>query len=339
MKSKDQQRYSEAESLAEHALNYLGHPASFPKDFVIQVACAILTNSLTLVAPTCDPLGLVLDGLACLANHSCQPNAFVVMDGPELSFRTLRDISAGEEVFVSYVDNTEARDVRQAELMSRYYFKCDCTECRKGLITTGDTSKSDLDRLIRSELRLAAESVMLATDRIETLHRTLALCQNSGYPVTQQPYPTARNELIVQSIAQGEFDTAWRHALKSYTEIDPVLYSETHNPIRVVHAFRLAKLTSVLADQNDVKWQKVRTDCIEMSLDMPMLAWKCMKEAAQQVDKSHGEGTSFSNLVKATFKAALDDVQSMGPEVMAQIEHALIGIDAPLRKLVGKVPY
>jgi hypothetical protein len=56
MKAKDPGKFQEAEQIAERALIHLGNPPDYSQDFTTQLACAILTNSLTLVAPTCDPL-------------------------------------------------------------------------------------------------------------------------------------------------------------------------------------------------------------------------------------------------------------------------------------------
>jgi hypothetical protein len=58
-------------------------------------------NALTLVTPTQEPLGLCLDPLAACANHSCDPNAYIVMDGPRLSMRTFTEIKKDEEIFLS----------------------------------------------------------------------------------------------------------------------------------------------------------------------------------------------------------------------------------------------
>jgi SET domain-containing protein len=58
-------------------------------------------NALTLVTPTQEPLGVCLDPFAACANHSCDPNAYIVMDGARLSLRTLNEIGKDEEIFLS----------------------------------------------------------------------------------------------------------------------------------------------------------------------------------------------------------------------------------------------
>lgn len=391
MKAKHAQRYEEAEIMAERALIHLGYPLDYSKDFVTQLASAILTNSLTLVAPSCDPLGLVFDPFACLANHSCEPNAYVTMNGPELSFRALNDISKDQEILVSYIDSTEAHTIRRAQLAKRYYFICKCAKCKLGPTLPQDTFltpppeaqrklKSSVDGMRQQipdtisimKQRLGLEGVkitysdivdcyarndlMLANElglpdvrnamaknpvtRAEMLRRVLGQCQLSGqYAVTRQPYAAARNEYVLENITQGNFALAWLHAVKSYVEIDPVLYPESHNPLRVVHAFRLAKLSTFLASEPPRKNQKVIDQCVEAGLDMPVLAWRCMKEAAQNSDASHGPESPFTKMVKATFKTALEETQAIAPSAVAQVMSRMKELDPALKKIAASLPY
>lgn len=81
------------------------------------------------MTPTYDPLGIAFDPILCTANHSCDPNAIVVMDGSNISFRALTTVKKGSEVFISYIDHTNPYKVRQTELSGRYCFKCVCTKC------------------------------------------------------------------------------------------------------------------------------------------------------------------------------------------------------------------
>jgi SET and MYND domain-containing protein len=391
MKLKDPKRYEEAEITAERVLIYLGYPLDYSKDFVTQLACAVLTNSLTLVAPTCDPIGLVFDPFACLANHSCHPNAYVIMDGPEFSFRALEDITKDQEILVSYVDSTEAFNIRQAQLAKRYYFVCNCSKCvlgstlshdvfltpspetqrtfkcymdgvqqetpdavsmvkqRFGLDVATMTYSDIVDCYARNDLMLANEFEspglrdMVAKDpvtRAEMLRRVLGQCQMSGqYAVTRQPYAAARNEYILENIAQGEFAIAWLHAVKSYVEIDPILYPEAHNPLRIVHSFRLAKLSIFLASEPPEKNRKIIDQCVEVGLDMPALAWKCMKETAQQSDASHGPESPFTKMVKATFRTALEETQATYPNAVVEIESRAAHLEPALRKIASSLPF
>lgn len=89
----------------------------------------LMINSITLVTPTFDPIGIVFDPVASLINHSCDPNSVMTFDGRTLSVRTLKAIATDEELTISYIDNTNPTHKRQDELMERYFFKCECTRC------------------------------------------------------------------------------------------------------------------------------------------------------------------------------------------------------------------
>ena len=70
--------------------------------------------------------GCALDPLASLLNHSCDPNAFFFSEAGELRFRSLRSLSAGDEITISYTDVTVDVGGRRAELESKYFFACSC---------------------------------------------------------------------------------------------------------------------------------------------------------------------------------------------------------------------
>lgn len=90
------------------------------------------------MAPTFDPLGLILDPFAAKANHSCDPNAFIVFDGATMSFRSLKRIAKDEEIFVSYIDSINPFHRRQEELKDRYFFTCKCSKCAQGATLSED---------------------------------------------------------------------------------------------------------------------------------------------------------------------------------------------------------
>ncbi|CAD7700336.1 unnamed protein product [Ostreobium quekettii] len=71
--------------------------------------------------------------LACCANHSCVPNAKATrrtgLDvGGNLALIAEGPITAGEEITISYVDESEPLEQRQRALMD-YGFVCSCTRC------------------------------------------------------------------------------------------------------------------------------------------------------------------------------------------------------------------
>ena len=104
----------------------------FSQDFVAAMYARILSNSMTLMTPTFDPLGIVIDGLLCHLNHSCSPNTYIVMDGPQMQLRALNDIKKGEELYISYIDPMMPFIKRQTQLQSRWFFTCKCSKCSLG---------------------------------------------------------------------------------------------------------------------------------------------------------------------------------------------------------------
>ncbi|KAF1986044.1 SET domain-containing protein [Aulographum hederae CBS 113979] len=71
-----------------------------------------------------------------MINHSCDPNAYWAPipggDGWELGLWALREIRAGEEIFVSYVEAMMGRRERRRRLREDYFFECACRYCDEG---------------------------------------------------------------------------------------------------------------------------------------------------------------------------------------------------------------
>ncbi|KAK6842088.1 short/branched chain specific acyl-CoA dehydrogenase [Apiospora arundinis] len=63
-------------------------------------------------------------------NHDCRPNLAFYID-QNLTHRThaIRDIQAGEELTISYLDSFRARAVRQARAHASWGFSCRCSQC------------------------------------------------------------------------------------------------------------------------------------------------------------------------------------------------------------------
>ena len=76
--------------------------------------------------------GQGLFSLMCLCNHSCEPSVvsrFRSWKGATLvRVEALRDISAGEELTLSYIDENDPLEDRKKNLAS-YGFKCGCPKC------------------------------------------------------------------------------------------------------------------------------------------------------------------------------------------------------------------
>eukprot|EP01009_Symbiontida_sp_KSa7_P007484 NODE_4356_length_350_cov_350.033223_g3755_i0.p1 GENE.NODE_4356_length_350_cov_350.033223_g3755_i0~~NODE_4356_length_350_cov_350.033223_g3755_i0.p1 ORF type:complete len:81 (+),score=8.23 NODE_4356_length_350_cov_350.033223_g3755_i0:75-317(+) len=65
-------------------------------------------------------------------NHSCDPNVQVTYNhrnDETLVVTALRDLEPGEELFISYIDESMEVDKRMQQLDEHYKFQCACTKC------------------------------------------------------------------------------------------------------------------------------------------------------------------------------------------------------------------
>jgi hypothetical protein len=81
-------------------------------------------------------------------NHSCSPNAEITFpDGNHVvEIKALRDIRAGEEICISYLDECQlerSRHSRQNYLKENYIFQCECEKCHDQINDPDVTSDED----------------------------------------------------------------------------------------------------------------------------------------------------------------------------------------------------
>ncbi|KAM9779556.1 N-lysine methyltransferase SMYD2-B-like isoform 2-T3 [Syngnathus typhle] len=91
-----------------------------------QVSC----NGFTIEDEELSQVGTAIYPDVALLNHSCVPNAIVTFKGRDAEVRAVRDMKAGDEVLISYIDLLYPTDDRNERLRESYYFTCDCEECR-----------------------------------------------------------------------------------------------------------------------------------------------------------------------------------------------------------------
>ena len=68
---------------------------------------------------------------ACM-NHSCDPNVYVTYtahNDEELVVTALKDIPAGTELCISYIDEDADVEYRRSQLQNHYLFECMCDKC------------------------------------------------------------------------------------------------------------------------------------------------------------------------------------------------------------------
>ena len=76
------------------------------------------------------PLAAAVYTTPSFINHSCVPNCVVVYTGRKLSLRTVQEVKAGDQLFISYTEQLEIYAARKTELERMYGFQCTCQRCR-----------------------------------------------------------------------------------------------------------------------------------------------------------------------------------------------------------------
>jgi SET and MYND domain-containing protein len=125
---KKQKRWDEVVLQAKAAIEFTKSPES-NLESGINVLCRMTTNAFRATLADNTPIGLCFEPVMSLANHSCTPNATIMFDGRKIELRALADIKKDEQIFISYIDPTQAKNTRQDELKGRYFFTCECEEC------------------------------------------------------------------------------------------------------------------------------------------------------------------------------------------------------------------
>ncbi|KAL1957992.1 hypothetical protein VTO42DRAFT_5204 [Malbranchea cinnamomea] len=208
-------------------------------------------NSFNLTTPFHDRIGLCIQPYASFINHSCDPNAVVGFDQGRIFIKALREIKSGEQVFISYVDNTNPFELRQKELLERYFFECTCPKCAMGTSAREDrflVSQPDIPSLKEAEknaleLLESAKRDSNPAAAIEKLKSSVKILQKTEvWPITRQPFVQLRDELIASLIEGQQFGPAFIQSAIRYLRIDPTVFPGTWHPLRNVHAWTLVKL-------------------------------------------------------------------------------------------------
>jgi hypothetical protein len=288
----------------------------FDRDFVAAMYARVLSNSLTLITPTLDPLGIMLDGQLCHINHSCDPNAYLIMDGPSVSIRTLRPMKKSEEIYISYIDTTNPYHKRQEELQSRWFFTCQCTKCQKGATLQEDNwmvpanyelSEEDKQSIAGTQEQMFsiyehAQSVGDPQDIIKVIGEALKIAHGSGHwPVHRQPYAALRDELIVNLLAVGKYQDAWAQCAKRYRYILPKLYPVPFHPVRVVQTWQMAMLAAYLASTEE--------GVAAPGVNMGLIAMMLVKQVLDAANVSHGPHNAFTKSVKAKAEEMIEELK------------------------------
>lgn len=223
-----------------------------------------MINSHALINRTYDPIGVVLSPLSAKLNHSCHPNCYVRCneggDGTLLDVIALHDIKKDDELFISYIDTSYPRRVRQEELRDRYFFECRCPKC-----TTDESLDFDRQNLTEDEIqeKQSVEKHTLdligATRRdysvleyVNELRAAMSRLHRIYWPIAQQPFPELRHQYMLTLIAEKDYVAALTQAIIQRLFLDPIVLPEDNHPLRLVHDWLLIKLLATMAEVAEV---------------------------------------------------------------------------------------
>lgn len=178
----------------------------------------------------------------------------VVFDGSQMYVKVFREIASGEQIFISYIDNTNTYQERQAELESRYFFKCHCSRCSQDmrkLKSPHPHRTSDTYEEVKQNAHKALHNAGKEQDpsrQVDIFKASISFIKEKHWPITRQPYVEIQARLLTSLLEAEDFRQAFIQSAIRYFLIDLALYPEGWHPIKNLHAFTLSELCIYLSD-------------------------------------------------------------------------------------------
>ncbi|GLJ24562.1 hypothetical protein SUGI_0469320 [Cryptomeria japonica] len=91
----------------------------------------------------------------------------IKIHGPRVVLRTIRSVSRGEEIFITYTDLMQPKETRQEELWLKYRFVCHCERCDLPMTSYMDRSLQEINNI--SMIQPSCESDCSKTKSVKTL--------------------------------------------------------------------------------------------------------------------------------------------------------------------------
>ncbi|KAF4636889.1 hypothetical protein G7Y89_g1188 [Cudoniella acicularis] len=271
---------------ARAAVEFSKSPIS-KMDDVAKFMCLLTTNAFRATLPDDTPIGLCYEPKLALANHSCIPNSFIMFDGRCILLMALNPIKAGESLFISYVDFTQSREVRRAELRQRYFFECNCKKClhdesayqvfqdativhleKQELFyhskSLGQHAESRINTLrsLTQEYKALEPRIAKFYSLVETIKATAtpseyldslkdALSGLSMLKANQifalAPYPMILDEIYLTYVDHNKLESALILLLFIFLNCDVYNWPQPNHPVRVTRLFTIVRLLRYVA--------------------------------------------------------------------------------------------
>ncbi|KAL5353109.1 hypothetical protein ACLOAV_001139 [Pseudogymnoascus australis] len=188
------------------------------------VLCRIIMNAMPIHTPGEDNRVTMFDLVASLANHSCDPNAFVFHEGRQLRMRSLKPLNPGDEITLSYVNLRAGMIPRGIALRNSNSFVCRCDRCEKEskyLLSLARNEGFDIKQFakVESEFDEFKKGACNSKDTINKMKASLANLTRTMFPTRPWPlnlYPMGSMQIVFAALYTNSdcHDTAAIHSLK-----------------------------------------------------------------------------------------------------------------------------
>ncbi|XP_060048091.1 histone-lysine N-methyltransferase SMYD3 [Erinaceus europaeus] len=209
---------------------------------IFEAFAKLISNSFTICNAEMQEVGVGIYPSMSLLNHSCDPNCCIVFSGPHLLLHAVRDIKAGDELTICYLDMLMTSEGRRKQLRDQYCFECDCFRCQ-----TQDKDAAMLagDKKIWKEVQESLEKIedLKAHQKWE---QVLAICQTILSSSSERLPDSNIHQLKVLDGAMdacihlGQLEEALSYAIRT---LEPyrIFYPGNH-PVRGVQLMKVGKL-------------------------------------------------------------------------------------------------
>ncbi|XP_074523305.1 histone-lysine N-methyltransferase SMYD3 [Halichoeres trimaculatus] len=235
--------------LAQEMVSALPPSCQESLSLIAKVTC----NCFTISDGELQEVGVGLYPSLSLLNHDCRPNCVMVFEGTNLKLRAVRDIDAGEELTISYIETLMVTEDRQKQLEEQYHFICHCQRCdsqdKDGLMLSGEKSAwQQLKEALPELEKLKAESNWEAL-----LQSCTRLLSPAGGDVPDENlYKLRLTDMALDASVQLGL---WEEALRYGQKTLPVYrkyYPDPH-PVHGVQLMRVGKLQHYLEHLQDAQ--------------------------------------------------------------------------------------
>jgi hypothetical protein len=170
-------------------------------------------------------------------------------------------------------------------------------------------------------------------------NNALRICALSKmWPIDKYPWPNARQKMILHSLDQEDFPTAFTFDANGYFFVNPKLFPNPAHPLRLIQTWRLAKLALALGYGSDGEAGSIIgvKSLHSVGIDMTAFVFGLIRECSDNVDKSHGADSKFASEVHGQFTTMRAAVARAGSgSSLAAMTSALDGCLGRMRRLTA----